>query len=121
MLEGCCRGGSAGLLKYRGEATAQLLAANVGVTLSLITKPPDARELALSDRVREAALAGVLVDAQQPRGNRSARAPVSRASAAVALRAQLDDDASRLSPGEAVFLGELLDRLSAAWVPRCGS
>jgi hypothetical protein len=30
------------------------------------------------------------------------------------LRAQLHDDASGLSPGEAVLLGELLDRLSAS-------
>src|SRR6202049_110098 len=42
------------------EAAAQLLAANVGVTLSLIAQPEDATDLSLSDRVREAALAGVL-------------------------------------------------------------
>ena len=38
------------------EAAAQLLAANVGVTLSLIAQPEDATDLSLSDRVREAAL-----------------------------------------------------------------
>src|ERR1700682_3099362 len=41
------------------EAAAQLLAANVGVTLSLIAQPPDATDLSLSDRVRGAALARV--------------------------------------------------------------
>jgi len=104
-----------GLLKVSpGEAAEQLLAANVGVTLSLITKPPDALDLALSERVREAALAGVVADSHQPRGNRPTPAALSRASAAVALRAQLHDDASGLSPGEAVLLGELLDRLSTS-------
>src|ERR1700736_395183 len=42
------------------DVAAQLLAANVGVTLSLIAQPEDATDLALSDHVREAALAGVL-------------------------------------------------------------
>jgi AcrR family transcriptional regulator len=104
-----------GMLKVSpGEAAAQLLAANVGVTLSLITKPPDTLDLTLSERVREAALAGVLADSQLARGNPPIQAPLSRATAAVALRAHLHDDAGRLSPGEALLLGELLDRLSAS-------
>ncbi|MBU2666075.1 hypothetical protein KOI35_21405 [Actinoplanes bogorensis] len=48
-----------GLLKVLADAAAeQLLAANVGITLTLISQPePD---FGLSGRVREAALAGVL-------------------------------------------------------------
>jgi hypothetical protein len=103
-----------GLLKVSpADAAAQLLAANVGVTLSLITQPPDTLDLTLSERVREAALAGVLADSHQARGNHPTQAPLSRTSAAVALRAQLQGDATGLSPGEALLLGELLDRLSA--------
>src|SRR5438132_9057164 len=41
------------------DAAAQLLAANVGVTLSLIAQPEDATDVSLSDRVRDTALAGV--------------------------------------------------------------
>jgi hypothetical protein len=72
-----------------GEAAAQPLAADVGVTLSLITQPPDTLDLTLSERVSEAALAGVLAESDPSRGNRLTQAPMSRASAAVALRAQL--------------------------------
>jgi AcrR family transcriptional regulator len=96
------------------DAAAQLLAANVGVTLSLITQPLDALDLTLSERVREAALAGVLARPHAARGKRAKPVPLSRASAAVALRAHLHSDASGLSPGEAVLLGELLDRVSVS-------
>jgi hypothetical protein len=68
----------------------------------------------LSERVREAALAGVLGESRHAGGNRPTHAPWSRATAAVALRAQLQADATGLSRGEAVLLGELLDRLSAS-------
>jgi AcrR family transcriptional regulator len=103
-----------GLLKVSPtEAAAQVLAANVGVTLSLISQPPDTRDTTLSERVCEAALAGVVSEPRQPHGKRPLRARWSRASAAVALRAQLQSDPSGLSPGEAVLLEELLDRLTA--------
>jgi hypothetical protein len=48
-----------GMLKVpAGDAAEQLFAANIGVTLTLISQPePD---FGLSERVREAALAGVL-------------------------------------------------------------
>ncbi|SDH58695.1 transcriptional regulator, TetR family [Pseudonocardia oroxyli] len=93
-----------GLLKVPAEdAAEQVLAANVGVTLTLITQPePD---LALSDRVREAALAGTL-------DLTAAEAPTTRASAALRLRAMLDDDAGDLTRGEHALLTELLDRLA---------
>jgi AcrR family transcriptional regulator len=86
------------------DAAEQLLAANVGVTLTLIAQPePD---FGLSERVREAALAGVT------RGTK-AEAPT-RANAALTLRAIVDADPADLSPGERALLGELLDRLAQA-------
>jgi AcrR family transcriptional regulator len=89
------------------DAAAQLLAANVGVTLALISQPPDAVDHGLSDRVREASLAAVT--APQP-----GRSPApTRATAAIALRAQLARDPDGLSAGEAALLSELLDRLAA--------
>src|SRR6266851_2805141 len=90
------------------EAAAQLLAANVGVTLSLIALPEDATDLSLSDHVREAALAGVFAASQVASG--SAPDEV-RASAALALTATLNDG-DLLTAGERALLGELLHRLS---------
>jgi hypothetical protein len=86
------------------DAAEQILAANIGVTLSLITMPqPD---FGLSTRVRESALAGVLQVDDQATG-------LSRASAALTLRALVDEDPSGLTAGERALLGELLDRLSS--------
>ncbi len=90
------------------DAAAQLLAANVGVTLSLIAQPDDATDLSLSDHVREAALAGVLVAGQVAGGTSPNEV---RASAALALTATLDDG-DLLTAGERALLRELLDRLS---------
>jgi hypothetical protein len=84
------------------------LAANVGVTLSLIAQPEDATDLSLSDHVREAALAGVFAASQVASG--SAPDEV-RASAALALTATLNDG-DLLTAGERALLGELLHRLS---------
>lgn len=91
-----------GLLRVPpADAAAQILAANVGVTLSLIGQPDGT----LSDRVRDAALAAVLVGTDTP-------ATAGRQEAAIALRAALDRDDSALSPGETALLKELLTRLS---------
>jgi hypothetical protein len=89
-----------GLLKVPADdAAEQVLAANVGVTLTLISQPePD---FALSERVREAALAGVLRTATE--------SPTDRANAALTLRALVTDDPGDLTPGERALLGELLD------------
>ncbi|MGW5559450.1 TetR/AcrR family transcriptional regulator [Micromonospora sp. NPDC003944] len=85
------------------DAAEQVLAANVGVTLTLISQPePD---VGLSGRVREAALAGVL---RMPPTD----APATRASAALTLRALVGNDPGDLTPGEHALLGELLDRLA---------
>ncbi|MEU3641859.1 TetR/AcrR family transcriptional regulator [Lentzea sp. NPDC034063] len=91
-----------GLLKVPADdAAEQVLAANVGVTLTLISQPePD---FALSERVREAALAGVLG---------TATTDATRASTALTLRALVADDPADLTPGERALLGELLDRLA---------
>jgi AcrR family transcriptional regulator len=86
------------------EAAAQILAANVGVTLSLISQPEDR---GLSDRVREAALAAVLVAPKESRTGSP------RATAAIALTAALDQDPNGLTPGELTLLRELLARLGA--------
>jgi AcrR family transcriptional regulator len=86
------------------EAAAQVLAANVGVTLSLIARP----DPGLSERVREAALAAVLV---VPTSSRTGPA---RATAAIALTAALGEDPNGLTPGELGLLRELLTRLSNA-------
>ena len=93
-----------GLLKVPADdAAEQVLAANIGVTLTLISQPePD---FGLSDRVREAALAGVLSSPAQD-------ALTTRASAALTLRALLGEDPDDLTPGERALLGELLDRLA---------
>ncbi|GGK74842.1 hypothetical protein Sme01_34420 [Sphaerisporangium melleum] len=107
------------------DAAEQILAANVGVTLSLITQPGDTRDLGLSDRVREAALAGVLrLDgARSSPGPRitaagaavtgTAGAPT-RANAALTLRALIEQEPAGLTPGEHALLGELLDRLAGS-------
>src|SRR3984893_122667 len=90
------------------EAAAQLLAANVGVTLSLLAQPEDAQDVSLSDRVREAALVGVFAASQVGRVNAPDEV---RASAALALSATLNDG-DLLPAGGRALLGELLLRLS---------
>jgi AcrR family transcriptional regulator len=93
-----------GLLKVPAEdAAEQVFAANIGVTLTLITQPdPD---YALSERVREAALAGAL-------NSTAGDTPTTRASAALTLGAMLREDPADLTPGEHALLTELLDRLA---------
>jgi len=90
------------------DAAAQLLAANVGVTLSLIAQPEEATDLRLSDRVREAALAGVLAERAPTNGTSPTEA---RAAAALMLAATLDD-AADLTVGERALMRELLNRLA---------
>jgi len=97
-----------GLLKVRpDDAAEQILAANIGVTLGLITQPDDKRDMTLSVRVREAALAAVLANA-----GATTPPPASRATAALTLRTLVDQDPTGLSAGEHALLGELLDRLA---------
>lgn len=93
------------------DAAEQILAANIGVTLTLITQSPDERDMGLSDRVRDAALAAVLTSTAK---QTPSAAPATRAGAALTLRALLDDDPSGLTTGEHALLSELLDRLATA-------
>jgi AcrR family transcriptional regulator len=90
------------------DAALQLLAANLGVTLTLIAQPEEASDLALSDRVREAALAGVLAERD---GSREQTPEGVRRLSALALCATLDEG-DVLSPGERALLRELLERLA---------
>jgi AcrR family transcriptional regulator len=91
------------------EAAPRILAANVGVALSLIAQPEDATDLSLSDHVREAVLASILVDADAPRGTSPGDV---RAAAALTLKSTLDS-VDVLTSGEQALLRELLDRLAA--------
>jgi hypothetical protein len=88
------------------EAASRVVAANVGVTLSLIAQPPAERDLALSTQVRDAILASVTT---APRAE-----PSTRSAAAITLAAALDEDPSDLTAGEALLLRELLSRLGRA-------
>jgi AcrR family transcriptional regulator len=104
-----------GLLKVPAhDAAEQILAANIGVTLSLITQGDDERDTGLSDRVREAALAGVLDHGAGPATPRAAAPAMTRAGAALTLHALVDEDPTGLTPGEHALLSELLDRLAGS-------
>jgi AcrR family transcriptional regulator len=93
------------------DAAAQILAANVGVTLTMIIQPEGDRDPRLSTQVREAILAAVIAPAADSAEPAHPGTPY-RATAAIALKAALDQDASGLSAGEAMLLRELLDRIS---------
>jgi AcrR family transcriptional regulator len=94
-------------------AAARILAANVGVTLSLIGQDPEHRDQSLSTSVREAVLDSVLVhDDESTPSDRSLSAH------AIALAASLSDDALPLSQGERAMLGELLARVADVDRPR---
>ena len=107
LLDGAAKAGR--LRIPPAEAAAQLLAANVGVTLTLIAQPEDRTDLALSIRVREVILTAVCISPAPP----PPRALVSaRAAAAIALAATLGDDGG-LTAGETALLRELLQRLGS--------
>lgn len=123
LLDGAARAGR--LRIPPAEAAAELLAANVGVTLSLIAQPEDRTDLSLSIRVREAILAAVCISPAPP----PPLTPVSaRAAAAIAMAATLGDDGG-LTAGETALLRELLQRLGnpvvglgePSWWPGRGS
>ena len=81
------------------DAAEQILAASVGVTLSLITQPPETINLRLSDQVRDAMLDAITVGAPttvppRPRALSDDAVPT----AAVALAVALEDAPTPLVP-----------------------
>ena len=92
-------------------AAAHLLAANVGVTLSLIAQPEEHPDLSLSHQAREAALAAICAEPHDEPSIAAGSARSGRAAAAIALAATLDDGTD-LSAGETALLRELLQRLA---------
>ena len=83
-------------------AMGMMHAACVGITTSLIETPPEERDTALADRLREAVLAAISTAA--------ADSPPVIAKRAVGLKAVLDEAPDLYSPGERALLDELLDR-----------
>jgi hypothetical protein len=88
------------------EAARQIVAANVGVTLSLIAQPVGDVDTAMSRQVRDAVV-GSLITGEPAAGEPAV------GTLAVALSATLGDDVTALSPGEQIMLREWLSRLSA--------
>ncbi|MFI6599409.1 TetR/AcrR family transcriptional regulator [Nonomuraea sp. NPDC050536] len=100
------RAAAAGLLRVPVERAAQMVhAACMGVTLSLISLPPEERQLTVSTAVRESVLAAIAV--QEP--GAAERDPVRHA---VALRTLVEEMEGGFTPGERMLLAELLDRIA---------
>ncbi len=100
----------AGRLLVTPEAAAQaIMAANVGVSLALITQPGAYTDPELSHRVRRAIHAEVLTGEPQPAGGGTPLATTT-----VRLAALLDrDDGGALTAAELALLRQWLDRLAA--------
>lgn len=111
MLEALVgRVAEAGRLRVSVPHAARLIHAGAcGVTLSLISSPPEERDSKLSSAMREMVLGAITVGAGADVG----RGPERVAARAVALRAVLGEVGEVLSTGERQLLGEWLDRLSA--------
>ena len=94
------------------EAAAEILASNVGVTLSLISQPDAERDLSISQHVREAVLSSVLAPGETQSGGKDANPSLQ--TAAIALSAALNHDPKGLTMGELMLLQELMARLSGS-------
>jgi hypothetical protein len=92
-------------------AAKEIVAASSGVILTLIQQPPEARDLDLSRRVREAILQSLVPD---PEPTEASVRPRSVASVAIALRTMLGDNASPLNDAETTLLRDWLDKLAEA-------
>ncbi|GAA4573171.1 TetR/AcrR family transcriptional regulator [Planotetraspora kaengkrachanensis] len=91
------------------EAARQIAAANVGVTLSLISRPDGEADLGTSHQVREALIAALIDDASTPPDENAM--PTIR-TLAVTLSAALEGGTAALSAGEVTMLREWLSRLA---------
>jgi len=98
----------AGRLRVTESAAAHLIhSAGCGMTFTLISIPPDERDLGLSAMARESAIAAITTDAT-PTDERT-----QLISLAVAMRA-VAPQLTRLSPTEQALLVEWMDRTLAA-------
>ncbi|WP_116246758.1 TetR/AcrR family transcriptional regulator [Nocardiopsis sp. FIRDI 009] len=95
-------------------AAAMIHSAAVGVTLTLIDTAPERRDPGLSGRMRDLVVDGVTDAGAARDGGRVGSGDRAAARHAVALGAVLDTAAAPLTPGERMFLRELLDRLARA-------
>jgi AcrR family transcriptional regulator len=84
-----------------------------GVTLGLIGTPPEERDRAVSEKVREAILAAVTTPAADS-GSMPSADPASAARHAIALNAALPTSDADLSPAERAMLSEWLGRITAS-------
>lgn len=101
----------AGRLRVTEERAVSLMHATaIGIIEALLAQPASERDLELSSLAREAVLAAI-----STRPSTSKRAAGS-ASAANALRAELDD-LTALTPGERALFGELLERIARGSAP----
>lgn len=91
------------------RAVRMIQAVGTGVVLSLIAAGPEDRDPGLSEATREAFLAALTTDAEDPAAP-AGRERVARRS--VALKAVLHEAGDALTPGERVLLSEWLDRLA---------
>ena len=85
------------------RAVGLIQAAGVGVIQTLLTTPPDERDLGLADAIFDAVLAQILTDASEPRDT----GPLATA---IAFRA-LAPDLEALSTAERRLLADWLDRV----------
>jgi AcrR family transcriptional regulator len=83
-------------------AVAMVHSAGVGLTLNLISIPPEGRDPALPGQLREAVIAAITTA--------SPSSPPAASARAVALKAVLDQVGDLYSKGERALLDELLDR-----------
>lgn len=116
LLSMLTRAAGCGRLAVAPEVAGSLiLATNVGVALALITTPPDDRDIAISDRAREAILASVVRSdtasgTEKPYSGGTENAV---AVSAIALRAALSNSKQTpLQSNEVALLQDWLRRLS---------
>lgn len=95
-----------------GEAAQTIMAANVGVSLALITQPKAYDDPELSHRVRAAVHAQVIVDANDGSPTPDDSKPI--AATAIRLAALLDNAETPLTEAEALLLREWLVRLAGS-------